>query len=463
MKANTLRTDFTKGPLLRQLIVFSLPFMAANLLQSLYNIIDMIVVGQFVGSIGLSAVSIGGQITMFLTCLCTGFSTGAQILISQLAGRHEEKKLSCAIGTIFTTMLVIGIVITILGVVCVPLLIKLLNTPAEAASQACTYLYICVGGIIATFGYNTVSAILRGMGDSKRPLLFVAIASVTNLILDILFVAFFSWGAGGAALATIIGQAISFIFALVYLIHRKEAFCFDFQLQSFRIDPTLLKVLIKLGLPMTLQWTGVAGSFMVISSMVNTYGLAASAIAGIGSKLTSILNIVAGSIQTACAGMVGQNISIGENERVKRIVIYGMLVCTVFGLILCGVFLAFPTAVIRIFSSDADVLALSRLYMNSSVAGFMASFLMAATNGMIQGVGAMTFNFIVSIVDSVVARIGLSFLLGQVLDFGLAGFWWGGSLAGYITVGAGLVFFCTGRWKHYNLLHDLDQRKPSPE
>ncbi len=448
----TLTTDFTKGPVLRQLILFSLPFVAANVLQALYNVVDMIVVGQFVGSVGLSAVSIGGMVTMFLTCLSTGFSTGAQVLISQLVGKNAKDDIRKAIGTIFSTILILDVVVTVAGLSLVGVFAKLLNTPAESLEQAKMYMYICIGGMTFTFGYNAVSAVLRGMGDSKSPLIFVTIASISNLVLDLLFVAVMDMSAAGAALATIIGQAISFVFSIIYLYRRQDAFGFDFKPASFRIDVRLMKVFIKLGLPMTLQWGAVSVSFMVISSAVNSYGLAASAIAGVGSKLSSILNIVAGSIQTACSGMVGQNISSGNTHRVRKVTVDSWVMCIVCGIIFCGLCLLFPRQVVSVFSTDEDVLALARTYMNASVAGFFASFLMAPSNGLIQGVGAMTFNFVIAIIDSVIARIGLSLLLGGVLGLGLSGFWWGGSLAGYITVIAGFVFFVMGRWKKYRLL-----------
>lgn len=446
-------TNFTDGSILNQLIAFSIPFMAANLLQALYNIIDMIIVGQFVGSVGLSAVSVGGMVTMLMTCISIGFSTGAQVLVSQLVGRKAEKDLNKAIGTIFTTMLLLAVVTTGVGIVFVNFFAVWLNTPPEAIGQAKAYMYICIGGMTMTIGYNTVSAILRGMGDSKRPLMFIAIASVINLVLDLVFVALLQMNAAGAALATIVGQAVSFIFSAVYLYRRKEAFGFDFKKESFRVDAHFVKLFVKLGLPVTFQMGAVSVSFMVISSAVNSYGLAASAISGVGSKLSTIISIITNSIQTACSGMVGQNISAGKFDRVKRVTLYGWIICIACGVVYCGICMLFPRQVMSIFSTDEDVLGLARQYMNANIAGYAATFLMAAPNGLIVGVGAMAFNFTVAILDSVMARIGLSFLLGKVLGFGLSGFWWGGSLAGYITVFAGLVFFLTGRWKKYKLLN----------
>ena len=447
-----LSTDFTQGPVMRQLVLFALPFMAANLLQALYNVVDTIIVGRFVGSVGLSAVSIGGMITMFLTCISVGFSTGAQVLISQIMGKNDHSSINKAVGTIFSTMIALGLLTTVLGLALLNVFVRLMNTPAEAVAQTRAYLGICIAGIVMTFGYNGVSAVLRGMGDSKRPFVFIAIASVTNLVLDLIFVALLNMAAAGAALATIIGQTVSFVFSIVYLYRRRVAFGFDFRPASFRIDGALMKTFLKLGLPMTFQMAVVSVSYMVISSAVNSYGLAASAIAGVGSKLCNILNIVTGGIQTACAGMVGQNVSARKYDRVRSVTFSGLVVCTVSGIVFCGLCLLFPRAIISIFSTDADVLDLARLYMLTSVPGFMGSFLMAATNGLVQGSGAMTFNMVISALDCVVARLGLGFLLGNLLKIGPGGWWLGGSLAGYVTVIAGVWFLVAARYKRYSII-----------
>lgn len=451
---NKLTTNFTQGTIFRQMILFSLPFMLANLLQSLYNVVDMVIVGQFVGSVGLSAVSIGGNVTMLMTCISIGFSTGAQVLISQLMGRQAQENLKKAIGTIFTTMMLIGIFTTVVGLFLVRAFVTWLNTPSEVVQEARAYLYICFGGMIFTVGYNAVSAVLRGMGDSKRPLLFIAIASVTNLVLDLIFVAGFNMSAAGAALATIIGQAVSFVFSLVYLYRHRASFGFDFHPASFCPDGYYAKLFMKLGLPVTFQMGAVSLSFTIISAAVNSYGLAASAISGAGSKLTTIISVITNSVQTACSGMVGQNISAKKYDRVRKITLLGWALCIGFGIVFCILCLIFPRQIISIFSTDPEVLAYARQYMHANVPGFIATFIMASSNGLIQGVGAMTFNFVIAFLDSVLARIGLSLLLGRVLGYGLDGFWWGGSLAGYITVIAGIVFFVSGRWKKYQLLDE---------
>ena len=229
----TLSKDFTKGNIAKQLIIFSLPFMASNALQVLYSTIDMIVVGAYVGTYGLSAVSQSSQIINFATMVCLGFSNAGQVLLGQAYGASKRKEMNDIIGTLFVFICAIALVFSTAMLFGQNLILKLIKMPTESFEMAREYLVICAFGFIFTAGYNLVSAILRGMGDSKRPFLFIGIASAVNLVLDLLFTGLLGWGVAGAAWATIIGQAVSFIFSIVYLINKKEEFGFDFKKESF--------------------------------------------------------------------------------------------------------------------------------------------------------------------------------------------------------------------------------------
>ena len=211
-----LSKNFTEGNIAKQLILFSLPFMASNALQVLYSTIDMIVVGAYVGTFGLSAVSQSSQILNFATMICLGFSNAGQVLLGQAFGASKRKEMNDIIGTLFVFICFIALFFTIIMLSGQNLILRLIKMPIESFDMAKEYLIICACGFVFTAGYNLVSAILRGMGDSKRPFLFIGIASVVNLILDLLFTGVFGWGVAGAAWATIIGQAVSFIFSIFY-------------------------------------------------------------------------------------------------------------------------------------------------------------------------------------------------------------------------------------------------------
>ena len=249
----TISKDFTRGNVAKQLLLFTLPFMASNALQVLYSTIDMIIVGEYVGTAGLSAVSQSSQILNFATMVCLGFSNAGQVLVSQALGAGKRKEMSRIIGTLFTLITVIAAVLSVVAVCGQTLILDLMNSPEESRAYAGHYLTICGAGLVFTAGYNMVSAVLRGMGDSKRPFLFIGIASAVNLVLDIIFTGFLGWEVAGAAWATIIGQAVSFLFSLVYLHRRREAFGFDFKLESFRPERRYTGMILSLGTPMAIQ------------------------------------------------------------------------------------------------------------------------------------------------------------------------------------------------------------------
>lgn len=302
---------------MRQLAIFAIPIALANALQAIYSMVDMVVVGQVVGSSSLSSVGIGGQLLNMFLCIGIGFSYGAQILISQQVGA-KDRDLQPTIGTLFTTELIASIIFGILGIVFSDPLLHIMNTPEAAWADAKSYTIICCCGMIFIYGYNAVCAILRGMGESKLPMYFIAVASVVNLVLDILFVAGFHMRAAGAALATVIAQAISFFVAIVYLYRNRERFGFDFKLKSFALSKERLLPICKLGIPYIVQSLMITCSMMYVNSQVNAFGVTASAVDSIGNKLNSIVNIVIGAISVASATMIGQCFGARKLDRIRH-------------------------------------------------------------------------------------------------------------------------------------------------
>ena len=232
MATNRLTKDFTQGSVAKQLLWFTLPFMASNAMQVLYSTIDMVIVGEYVGTPGLSAVSQSSQIMNFATMVCLGFSNAGQVLVSQALGAGKKKEMNHIIGTLFSLLMILALILTAIILCARVWILDVMNIPAESYGYAMDYLVICGAGLIFTAGYNMVSAVLRGMGDSKRPFLFIGIASVVNLVLDIVFTGFWGWEVAGAAWATIIGQAVSFLFSVFYLFKNRAAFGFDFKKES---------------------------------------------------------------------------------------------------------------------------------------------------------------------------------------------------------------------------------------
>ncbi len=444
--------DLTTGSVGKELLKFSFPFMLSNALQTVYNLVDMVVVGQFVGSAGLTAVSIGGQITWLLCCIAIGYASGGQIFISQLVGAGDHGGIRRTIGTLFSTVTLFSILFTVLGIVFHTPLLQLLNTPDEAMAQAQDYVLICSAGMFFVYGYNTVSAVLRGMGDSKRPFIFIAISALLNVILDILFVGPFDMKAGGAALATIIAQGVSFVISVIYLYLRREIFGFDFKPKSFLIDGKTLKSLSYLGLPLTVQTSAINISMLYVSAGINNYGLVYASVFGIGNKLHSIMFIITNSVSTASATMFGQNLGAGKYGRVKQIFWYGNLFCMVFFVVVAAVCLLFPEAIFRLFTQDADVVANAGHYMITLTVMFSGFATMTAGIALINGIGNGSLSLITALLDGVIVRIGLCILLAGPCGLGVWGYFWGNALAGYVSTIIGDFYYFSGLWRKRKLM-----------
>lgn len=452
MKSKNLSKDFTTGNIPRQLLWFTLPFMASNALQVLYSTIDMIIVGKYVGTPGLSAVSQSSQILNFVTMVCLGFANGGQVMIAQALGANKRKELNEIIGTLFSLVVCISVGLSVIILLTRGWIMNAMNIPTESYDMALDYLTICGAGLIFTAGYNMVSAVLRGMGDSTRPFLFIAIASVVNLVLDIIFIGMLGWGVAGAAWATIIGQAVSFLFSLYYLYKNKEGFGFDFKTESLRIQKKYMSMIVSLGMPMAIQGGCINLSMLYVNSMVNTIGLVASATFGVGVRIDDISNKISMGIRYAAMPMVGQNIAAGKQKRAQQVVWYTWLIAGVWTVGFVILYVLFGKELFMLFSDDVAVHEMSATFIKAILWMFPALAIMRGTNAFIQGIGNAKLSMVLSILDGVALRIGLSWLFGIVLDWGFYGFVLGYGLAPYGCAIPGLIYYFSGIWKKREVL-----------
>lgn len=442
--------DFTHGNVTKQLIVFAWPLFLSNLLQVVYNMVDMMVVGNVLGKAGISAVSVGGDVSHLLTFVAMGFSNAGQVLIARYIGAKERHKIGKFVGTMSGFLTVCSIALSVIGLVFQNKLLTLMNTPAEAYAGAADYSAICMVGLVFIYGYNIVSAILRGMGDSKHPFIFISIAAVLNLILDIIFVVGFGMGAGGAALATVISQAVSFISCVVFLARNAKQFELNMNIKNFIFwDKEMLVSLLKLGAPMAIKTASIQVSKLFVNSWINSYGVAVSAFAGIANKVSSIANLISTAMNTAGSTMVGQNIAAGEFDRVKKILKQLAVITLTVATVLSAVICLFPKEIFSIFTDegDADVLAIAGGYVPIAVLLFFGAAMRAIMNALINGSGNYRINFATAILDGIVMRIGLALLFGLAFGMKHYGFWLGDALAGFTPFFIGLVFYFTGLWK----------------
>ena len=439
--------DLTVGSVPKTLLSFAMPLFLSGLLQTVYNMVDMMVVGRFVGTNGLSAVAIGGDLLMLLTFVAMGFSNAGQILISRFVGENRRDKVGMMIGTLFTLLMSSAVVIMIFCLFMHKNMLAWLNTPEASWAMTRDYFITCTLGLVFIYGYNLVSAILRGMGDSKHPFMFIAIASIINVILDLLFVAGFKMGPFGAALATVIGQAISFIFAISLLYKNREQFYFDFKLKHFRIYKEVFQPLISLGIPMVIQSAAITFSMLFVNSYVNTYGPTAISVTGIARKLESIIGIISQAVSSAGGAMIAQALGAGKIKRVPKVVMTCYMIVLVPSSIMAIITIFKPEWLFGLFSTDTEVLKLALTYIPVAMIQYLGATLRPANFALINGSGNSKLNLSVAILDGIISRIGLALLLGVYLNWGIRGFWYGNALSGCVPFFIGFAYLISGAWK----------------
>ncbi len=449
MEEKTMIQNMTEGPLQRHLLLFSIPIILGNLLQSAYSTVDMLIVGNLIGASGLSAIGIAGTLQGLLLMMAMGLGFGCQILLSQQIGARDEGRIGRIIGTTLSLALIGTVIMAVMGVVLADFLLELLNTPAEVYAHTRSYFLICCAGLLFINGYNAVCAMLRGLGESRLPTVFIAIASVTNIILDYLFIRYGGMNVEGAALATVIAQGLAFVASITYLYRHREAFGFDFKPKSFIPDRKVVRASMKLAAPLILQGLVMSLASMFINSNVNIYGVTASAVDSIGNRMIMIINTISMGLYTGGATILAQNFGAGKMERVKQtfwlVVGYSMIIWVVAG----SCMLLLPTQIFRVFTSDTAVLAMAPAYMKLLVLGFLGMSVAAGAFALFEGVGNTTFEMVVSIAENLVVKIALGAILSQW--FGLYGYWAGVFLSMLLTPIVGLIYYAGGWWQRRKL------------
>ena len=444
--------DFTQGPIARSMVSFSMPFLLSNILQALYGAVDMLVVGNYsstdpvISAHILSGVNIGSQITHLVAMMVSGLTVSGTVMVGQYIGARKQKDASQTIGTMFSLMAIVGLVLMAVMMLFSDAILHLLDTPAEAFEHAKTYLIICLSGTLFIFGYNAISSIQRGLGDSVRPLVFVGIACLVNVGLDLWLVKGLGMGAAGAAWATVIAQAISLILAALYLGRNK--FIFDFKLRSFKISREKMSLMVKLGIPSSVQSIIVNVSFLVMTALVNGIGGAtASAAVGVVGKFNSFAILPAVAMSSSVSAFAAQNIGAGLYDRAKKSVTVGIGIAMVISLAVFAAVQMFPGPIIGVFSPNEDVIKSGVEYMRTFSFDYLLVPVQFCFNGLIMGAGHTKFTLISSALSSLLLRIPVAILFGSVLSWGLMGVGLAGpaaSLAGVLLSG---WFVFTGRWK----------------
>lgn len=438
-------TNLSQGNVAKQLLRFSLPLLLSNIIQSLYSVADMIIVGQFNGAVSMSGVNIGGQITFLVTNFVFGLAAGATVLIGQYIGSGKTRELEETVATLFTTLTASAAVLTVLMFILRNPILTLIRTPAESYTESKNYLLVTSLGLIFIFGYNAFSAVFRGMGDSRRPLYFVSIACGTNVVLDLLFVAVFKWGATGAAVATVISQAVSMVLCIVYF--ERNKFIFKFKPDSFRINKKQLLMLLKVGGPMSIQHTVVGISFLFMTTMVNTIGYIASAAVGAVGKVNSFAILPSVAMSTSVSSVCSHNIGAGEYDRAVKTMRIGILISVSISIIIFTLVSLFPAAIISVFDNDPQLIEAGVAYMKVFSYDYLVVPFVFSMNGLFIGAGHTTFSLFTGMLSSVLIRVPVAYLFGIFLGLGLTGVGLGAPIATLIAMLVNLIYLLSGKWK----------------
>ncbi|HIS10581.1 MAG TPA: MATE family efflux transporter [Candidatus Avibacteroides excrementipullorum] len=404
--------DLTKGSVPKVLMQFAMPYLLANVLQALYGGADLFVVGRFDDAASVAGVAIGSQVMQTVTGIILGLTAGITVLIGIATGARDEKKAAATIGSAVWLFAIIGAVLTLLMTVWHDTIATAMHTPPEAMTDTRYYLLICSLGIPFIIGYNVVFGIMRGLGDSRSPLYFVALACVINIVLDFVLVGGCHMRAAGAATATIASQGISFAAALCYL-HRK-GFRFPFTRRDIRLNGILSKRIIKLGTPIALQDALINISFLIITVIVNRMGVTASAALGVVEKLIVFAMLPPVAISSAVAAMTAQNYGAGLTDRMNRCLKSGIGMALVFGTAFCIYSQFLPETLMGIFTNDAPVIELGAEYLHGySIDCIIVSFVFCI-NSYFSGQGNSLFPMVHSLIATFLFRIPLSWIFSHI-------------------------------------------------
>lgn len=443
MKVKKTHTDLTEGKVWKVIVRFALPLLIGNLLQQFYNITDSIIVGQFLGKEALAAVSASFFIYYFIISFVIGVGSGTTVVISQLFGAKQYQKVQLAFSSFFIFMLVGGVILSIAGIIFAEPVFRLTNTPEEVIPQAVAYFRIYIGGTFLFVTFNSVISILRGVGESVRPMLFILITTVLNIALDLLFILVFKWGIEGAARATVISQGIGMCIALTYVNNTHPLL--SIKKQDMLFDWKLFKESLKIGLPTSVQQCAIALGLIALLGIVNSFGTNTLTAYGAAGKIDTIITQAILTLSGALAAFCGQNIGAGKLDRVKKGVRFTMYTNIFLGLLTFAAVYLFGDEMMRVFTKDADVVAIGKEYLLIIGGFFIVHGALNVYNGALRGAGDTLFPMITSLVCLWLIRIPLAYYLSSWL--GRSGIWWAIGISIAIGLIVTFVYYKTGIWK----------------
>lgn len=402
------KNNFTEGNILKKLSLFMLPVLGALILQAAYGAVDLLVVGRFGSTAGLSAVSTGSQLMNLVTFMVTQLAMGATVLIARYLGEKKPERIGAVLGGATVVFAILATVLFVLLVFFAHPIAVLMQAPSEALGLTTRYVRICGMGIFFIVAYNMIAAIFRGLGDSKSPLLFVLVACLINIAGDLLFVAGFKMDAAGAAIATIMAQAVSVVLAIVILL--KKDLPFTLKKSDFRLNPQCRKFL-QVGLPLALQEVLTQASFLALCAFVNRLGLTASSGYGVASKIVSFAMLIPSALMQSMASFVAQNVGASKPKRAKQAMFTGMGIGLVFGCAVFALVMLKGDVLAGIFSTDAEVVQKGFEYLKGFAPETILTAILFSMLGYFNGNNKTVFVMIQSLVQTLLVRLPMSYLM----------------------------------------------------
>lgn len=442
--------DMTVGSPAGHILYFALPLLAGSLLQQLYNMVDSWVVGRYVGDAALAAVGVGFPVLTMFSSLFIGLSNGGTVVIAQFFGAGKMDRVRDAADTIYAAFLLSIVPLTALALLAVGPILRLLQVEASAYDEAYLYLMVVCGGLIGSVGYNLNAGILGGLGNSRSTLLFLTVASVMNIILDLVLVLSCGLGVLGVALGTIIAQAFSWLFGVVYINLRYPEISLGFRPRRF--DRELFKQIMGIGLPAGMQMSLVALGAMVVMGKINSYGKEFTAGYNVGFRLDQLAFLPIQSLSSAVISFVGQNVGAKKPDRVRRGIRITVAMSAFWAVLMAAAMMPFSEPLVAFFSDTPAVVHAGAVYLNCIMPFYFMFAVMFCLNNAMRGAGDSVFPMVNVILSLILIRVPAVYWLAN--RFGPDYMYYGMAVGWTVGLTLSVAWYCSGRWKRHGSLAD---------
>lgn len=439
-------TNMTEGSPHRILWKFSIPMLISVVFQQLYNIVDSIIAGSYVGTDALAAIGASYPITMIFMAVATGCNIGCSVVVSRLFGGNENGKMKTAVSTAIISVSILSITLTIIGILTSPPMLILLNTPNDILSASTLYLNIYIGGLFFLFLYNICNGIFTALGDSRTPLYFLIFSSVGNIVLDLVFVRVFNWGVAGVAWATFVAQGLSSILSIVTLLFRLKKIVTTEKYKHFSV--VMLGKLGKVAVPSILQQSFISVGNLFIQGLINSYGSAAIAGYSAAVKINTFAITCFSTLSNGLSAFVSQNIGARKYQRIKKGYHAGLIMASIVAVIFTVIYFIYSKQIIELFLEKQDinqnVLSIGQSFLRIVTPFYVMICIKIMTDGIFRGAGSMGTFMIVTFAD-LIMRVVLAFVLSPIL--GVDGIWWSWPIGWAVATVLSVIFYFWGGWK----------------